>query len=103
MNRYYTSIEESKKLIELGLKPETADMWYRSLLDFPEIKRTINGELGILPCWSVGQLLELMPTYELWKENRDNTIKYCIVHSWYQSDWYDTVIEAIIDMIEQLH
>jgi len=25
---YYTTIEQSKKLLELGLNPNTADMWY---------------------------------------------------------------------------
>ena len=66
MNRFYTSIDESKHLIELGLKAETADMYYNptdwqhtQYEKIPEI--TTNFMEGDLPCWSVGQLLELMP------------------------------------------
>ena len=39
----YTSIEQSKKLLKLGLNPESSDM-----------------ECGI-PCWSVGALFEILP------------------------------------------
>ena len=46
--KYYTSIEQSKKLLELGLSPESADMVS------PDTEK-------LLPCWSLGALLELMP------------------------------------------
>ena len=71
---HFTSIEQSKKLLELGLKAETADACYDvgdgqtkahiecenftsyfTNDEFPELKDRY------IPCWSVGQLLELMP------------------------------------------
>ena len=77
MNRYYTSIEESKKLIELGLKAESADMWwlytpakgdYIACTHEEPDPHYINRMKTLykitecaIPCWSVGALLELMP------------------------------------------
>lgn len=71
----YTSIEQSKKLLELGLSPESADMCYKgsqSIIDpkereytkepFVRGKYTSFDNLRIFyPCWSVGALLEVMP------------------------------------------
>lgn len=72
----YTSIEQSKKLLELGLNPETADMkWYywKDEIDAPKVptlgfdKAVLESYKNIqavyLPCWSLGALLEVMPPY----------------------------------------
>lgn len=63
----YTSIEQSKKLLSLGLKPESADMHWLNLpsvgdiaVNNPYVKNSGATE-GLLPCWSVGALLEVMP------------------------------------------
>ena len=68
----YTSIEQSKKLLELGLSPESADMYYLGLADidtgkilFSENSSPIEvgspyGE-NTLPCWSVGALIKVLP------------------------------------------
>lgn len=67
----YTTIEQSKKLLELGLNPETADMFYSrrptgnsEYSIFPDFKP--KGRLEVftkvdLPCWSLGALLGMMP------------------------------------------
>jgi len=67
----YTSKEQSKKLVELGLNPETADMFYSrrptgnsEYSTFPDFKP--EGRLEVftkvdLPCWSLGALLEVIP------------------------------------------
>lgn len=69
---HYTTIEQAKHLVELGLDPKTADMFYPwhiadeedtfedgYLLDTPMIGK--YGSRGTIPCWSIGALLELMP------------------------------------------
>ena len=73
--KHYTSIEQSEKLLELGLSPETADMFYneepdetyrKDIVDtkYPMIIREGQKhyleEYGI-PCWSFGALFDLMP------------------------------------------
>lgn len=68
-----TSIEQSQQLIKLGVKPETADLVYRStkpetgLLGWklqlcpPSLEDTDNDDI---PAWSLARLLELLP-YEI--------------------------------------
>lgn len=60
----FTSIEQSKKLVEAGLNKNTADMFYI----FDPFVQDIAGvgfgnpeEEGDIPCWSVGNLIEMLP------------------------------------------
>ena len=61
----YTSLEKSKKLLELGLNPESADMYYpwdadsKSVFNIPIVKDDYS--MSCIPCWSLGALLEVMP------------------------------------------
>lgn len=79
--KHYTSIEQSKKLLELGLSPKSADMCYKTVdVDNAEsdedcvfdlvckpyteyLKYVIPLGLNYkaIPCWSLGALLEVMP------------------------------------------
>ena len=60
----YTSIEQSKKLLELGLSPESADMCYQHIPELkawdsvPEVAKYIKESIAI-PCWSIGALLKM--------------------------------------------
>ena len=72
----YTNKEQSKKLVELGIDVNTADMWYPpSLIKYgvvnewwenPTIIKDIeHSKLKkeyYVPCWSLSALLELIPT-----------------------------------------
>lgn len=65
MSNIATTISQSRKLIELGLDPESADMTY---LLFSDGKYSIKVEIGerqkgesFLPAWSLSALLEVMP------------------------------------------
>lgn len=68
----YTSISQSKQLIEAGLDPNTADMYFQIFDDgittnpqvfvntkFEDLKRGYNWQ----PCWSLEALIGLMPAY----------------------------------------
>jgi hypothetical protein len=74
----YTTIEQSKELLELGLNPETADMHYPDYYFDGNAKGPCNTPYKeaiedlfhvyinpktkrLLPCWSLGALLEVMP------------------------------------------
>lgn len=69
--KYYTSIEQSKKLLELGLSPESADMHYILIgnIDSGNISCSDICPLEVgkpynkltLSAWSLGALLEVMP------------------------------------------
>ena len=68
----YTSIEQSKKLLELGLSPESADICYQAVTRYSDpadgyydstIKRS-SLDMGYeddIPCWSVAALRNLIP------------------------------------------
>lgn len=64
-----TSIEQSQRLLELGLKPETADMYhttfYRDNVGY-EIIQVRNEKLPLLsqelPAWSLHRLIEIYST-----------------------------------------
>jgi hypothetical protein len=58
-----TTIEQSKKLLELGLKPETADMYYTEKPRLLFIRD--NGillEEEDFPAWSLHRLMEILET-----------------------------------------
>jgi len=65
--QHYTTIEQSKKLLELGMNPETADMNYyyqsdvRKYITVPMADKPFDED--DLPCWSLSALLEVMPPY----------------------------------------
>lgn len=66
MNKICTSLEQSKKLIELGVDVNTADMiyLYNDIMDRyiePAIIREFEFISNTLPAWSLSALLELMP------------------------------------------
>ena len=67
MNKICTSIEQSKKLIELGIDMNTADMLWT--YDFTVndinclnvISKHLKPEENDIPAWSLSALLELIP------------------------------------------
>lgn len=75
MNKICTSLEQSKKLIELGIDRTTADMYYSfdyNINEYDEDAQIIpKSELGQhfslfpedIPAWSLTALLGLMPPY----------------------------------------
>jgi hypothetical protein len=60
----FTTSEQSKRLLELGIPVDSADCYYETFEDkFPQIVSTAE-ELDclddlFLPCWSVGRLIEI--------------------------------------------
>ena len=107
----WTTLEEAQKLVEAGLNPETADMYYvfkradcrESLQEsvpvgpFP-MEGTVDVSLSdrVEPCWSLGKLLELLPfrlnlnkpvdnQTQAFREIDDNVVAY-VVHGWDNTD-----------------
>ena len=69
MNKICTSLEQSQKLIELGIDVSTADMHYPNRIgvdNYPlPIKWKNDNSLlsQEIPAWSLSALLELIPPY----------------------------------------
>ena len=81
----WTTPDESKRLLELGLSSETCDLWYAERFEatwnqsmnqydysetpyyYPSFVKPSERNFSVdcvrdLPCWSLGQLLALIPT-----------------------------------------
>ena len=77
MNKICTSLEQSQKLIELGIDIKTADMDYIPFTNNPqEYDCIINvwnneHEKDWIPAWSLTALIELMPYHII-----ENNIRY---------------------------
>lgn len=89
-----TTIEQSKRLLELGLDPSTADMVYISgapphlnVLDEEYIKREMLDEYDVL-AWSLSALLEVMPLGVELHKMRDDAGK-----AYYEIDYLYTGYE----------
>lgn len=113
----YTTIEQSKKLVELGLNPETADMCYPHFIRHgadtynktPEIAEGIDYPYE-MPCWSLGALMELMPKikededdggcYPTLCKGWDNGQWHCVYRSSIHiTKWYDNSIDAAFEIV----
>lgn len=102
---HYTTIEQSKHLLDLGLNPKSADMWWlyvtaqgkhiAMMYEEPDPHylarmKSYGIKNAAIPCWSLGALIELMPKvisvpvdersayfYSLeWQFANDNSLRY---------------------------
>lgn len=123
----YTTIEQSKKLVELGLSPDTADMHYPDYYFDSNAKGPCNTSYKdaiedlfhvyinpktkrLLPCWSLGALMEIMPKiheddndngcYPTLCKGWDNELWHCVYrYSIHITEWYSDSIEAAFEMV----
>lgn len=66
MNKICTSLEQSQKLIELGIDVETADMYYTSEHSTPSIMTGAKSDYSsYIPAWSLAVLLDILPNDEV--------------------------------------
>lgn len=104
----YTSIKQSEHLLELGLKPETADMYYPHLIRMGSDtydKTPAVGECDYpyeLPCWSISALLELIE-YDYYIETSPKYHIYDVLcelpeHTGHKEDG-NTLLESTYNMI----
>lgn len=61
MNKFCTTIEQSKKLLELGIDINTADMMHDRLIIIP------FNDGSLIPAWSLAALLRLIPNFNMFK------------------------------------
>ena len=123
-----TSREQSERLLALGLKKETADMtihiknddgWYVTAEPFYEWEDDMNTIPSleeteqILPAWSLGRLIEIMPIYLVPKGSLDKSfmlskkypsgysVEYDAFAYYEEENIYDTLIEEIEHLIKE--
>ena len=119
MNKICTSIEQSKKLLELGIDINTADMYYEEVCNLPkaiignyilhnqcmedkDYKKLSNPVLS--PAWSLTALLSVLDFPSL-TQNKEDEWEVCVPN--HKSDGYidvsaDNPVDACVEMILKL-
>lgn len=117
-----TTREQSELLLALGLKKETADMFYAAIHIGPEIVgyqvlpiyNEYNFEIfpDDIPAWSLHRLIEMMPLdvvpeggfdniFTLTKDPSGYSVEYDGFSYYYKKNIYDTLIEGIEHLIKE--
>lgn len=118
MNKICTDINQSQKLMGLGIDIDTADMFYADLLiddnhkynlhllesygfkTFGETYLKISNHLKFIPAWSLTVLFKMLP-YSARLERGSSTELYCVAlpDELKSSDWYTEPIDAAFEMV----
>ena len=111
MTKICTDLKQSRKLVELGIEPNTADMYFEPSVGF----RTEPSEIKVgdikyahprsVPAWSLSALLELMPiTCDVIKDFHN--LYYCSnkfadnsFDNWHLTTACKTSIDAAYEMV----
>jgi hypothetical protein len=104
-NKICTSIEQSKKLIELGIDVYTADMYWKNEVSdkyFQCFTPFVSNGTDIdydydIPAWSLSVLLELIPPGNVLLRDALNSKYKCI--NTVDSDYYDNPLDAAFEMV----
>lgn len=125
MNKICTSIEQSKKLIKLGIDVNTADMRYGYIAPYEFSDRKYDGGYDMipyhkdffdrcsnfsadeyddeLPAWSLSALIELIPECRMEKTPLDQTgeFTYSFVDDYWNIRTYEAgnPLDAAFDMV----
>ena len=107
-----TTVEQSKKLLELGIKPETADMihyyLYNNLASLIAIDKEIAKKHFYLtdsqithatPCWSLAKLFSMIPSEISDGDNKSYFKKYDSGNVGYEGNYLTVVTTNIFDII----
>ena len=112
MYKICTSEEQSKKLIELGIDVNTADMayWKRSYRpnDYAimvhytkELQEGFEAKgIEYIPAWSLTALLSVLPSASLDNSDDHHFRLHCMEKF---TEWHDNPIDACVAMIEKLN
>lgn len=95
--RLYTSVEESKELLAIGVPEDSSDcfysLWRGDVCADEPLGPFIRGTVSVIdyqndiPCWSAGRLLEIIQTCycdtatmscDLTRDDKENFLKYLI-------------------------
>lgn len=115
MNQICTNKEQSSRLLEAGVRPETADM-YLDEFECPVAfeYRRIEGHVGqdmAFPAWSLSKMIEMLPTningYILSVDFENKGAEYSMTNFCDRLDYlyikgYENLFDGIIDCIEWL-
>ena len=112
MNKICTSLEQSKKLIELGIAVNTADMcyyydhnWSNEHIEIPKVwdnnyeQFIPESEEDDIPAWSLSAMLRLIPRFTLEREiSGDDEDEFLLTYR-YNTICNEDLVDAAFGMI----
>ena len=105
MNKISTDINQSKKLIELGIDISTADMLWtydfmvNDINGLNVISEQLKPEENDIPAWSLTALLKLLPKSMITTPNPLST-NYCCRNVEFDMEFYsDNPVDAAFEMV----
>lgn len=116
MDKICTTIEQSKKLIELEIDVKTADMIYQPIMDidsmnnvgfdktplcfpFNEVKEC---NIQYLPAWSFTALINVLPQGTRLLKSATDEMYHCDCPKGNINKWFDNPVDAAFDMVVYL-
>lgn len=114
MSNIATTISQSRKLVELGLNPKTADMFWMDtnsvkpclkLMDdgiFNHRNYLVRFPNSSLPAWSLSALLDVMPKPDLYRETADLWVCVAFFKEGSIRGFGETAIDAACDNITKM-
>lgn len=103
MNGIATTIEQSKKLIDLGLDTKTADLYWWTYENKTYLSSMDDKEYQVrtdTPAWSLSALLALAPTDTSVLRKGDNCYVCDCVD--YGTPYFETAVDAAYDLVKHL-
>lgn len=102
----YTTIQQSKRLVELGLDPKTADLshlqfgQHNPILGYSEENAIFYNEHGdkYYPLWSLDALLRVIPCPYQMTRGRDGAVQFMLINV-LRHDTFYTELEAVYTMV----
>ena len=109
-----TDRNQSERLLALGLKKETADMWYphfAKTYPIPLVDEVLTTD--DIPAWSLHRLIEMMPFDVIPEGGFDNcftliknypkgySVEYDGFSYYHKENIYDTIIDGIEHLIKE--
>ena len=109
-----TTREQSERLLALGLRKETADMWYphfAKTYPIPLVDEVLTTD--DIPAWSLHRLIEMMPFDVIPEGGFDNcftliknypkgySVEYDGFSYYHKENIYDTIIDGIEHLIKE--
>ena len=116
MDKIATNLEQSRKLVELGIDPSTADMHYSSWTILADGEFILSPNYGqtieemqedygnqIIPAWSLSALLQLMPrvghSFPELCRGKETGLFYMWLDEEFDTQKYSNPIDAAFEMI----
>ena len=108
MNKICTDIKQSKKLVELGIDINSADMLWtydfmiNDINGLNVISEYLKPEENDIPAWSLVALLDILPHGKALIHDKGNRGYKCICNN-IDTYFHDNPIDACYEMILKLH